>query len=35
LAWREVDTIYGFEKENDALEWNKDESQSWLAERKS
>lgn len=30
--WRggEVDTIFGFEKEADALDWIKEKSQAWL-----
>jgi hypothetical protein len=30
--WRggEVDTIYGFERESDALQWIKEKSQAWL-----
>lgn len=33
VMWRggEVDTIFGFEKEADALEWIKEKSQGWLA----
>lgn len=33
--WRggEVDTFFGFEKENDALDWIKEKSQGWLYER--
>ncbi len=32
VLWRggEIDTIYGFETEHDALEWIKEKSQSWL-----
>jgi hypothetical protein len=35
VMWRggEVDTIYGFEKENDALQWIKEKSQGWLVEQ--
>jgi hypothetical protein len=29
----EVDTIFGFEKEADALEWIKEKSQAWLIEQ--
>jgi hypothetical protein len=29
----EVDTIFGFEKEADALEWIKEKSQGWLIDR--
>lgn len=31
VLWRggEVDTIFGFEKEGDALEWIKEKSQAW------
>ncbi len=34
--WRggEVDTIFGFEKEADALHWIKEKSQEWLLETK-
>jgi len=34
--WRggEVDTIFGFEKEADALQWIKEKSQAWLLETK-
>lgn len=34
VLWRggEVDTIFGFEKEADALEWIKEKSQGWLLE---
>ena len=37
VMWRggEVDTIFGFEKEGDALEWIKEKAQGWLNERKS
>ena len=36
VLWRggEVDTIFGFEKEADALEWIKTKSQAWLLETK-
>jgi hypothetical protein len=36
VLWRggEVDTIFGFEKEADALQWIKDKSQGWLLENK-
>jgi hypothetical protein len=36
VLWRggEVDTIFGFEKEADALQWIKDKSQAWLRENK-
>jgi hypothetical protein len=36
VMWRggEVDTIFGFEKEADALAWIKDKSQAWLLEAK-
>jgi hypothetical protein len=32
VLWRggEVDTIFGFEKEEDALQWIKEKSQAWL-----
>jgi hypothetical protein len=35
VLWRggEVDTIFGFEKEADALAWIKEKSQAWLAEQ--
>jgi hypothetical protein len=35
LMWRggEVDTIFGFEKEADALEWIREKSQDWLVDR--
>jgi len=29
----EVDTVYGFESENDALQWIKEKSQAWLVEQ--
>jgi hypothetical protein len=34
--WRggEVDSIYGFEKEADALEWIREKSQAWLLENR-
>jgi hypothetical protein len=37
VMWRggEVDTIFGFEKEADALQWIKEKSQAWLIERSS
>jgi IS1 family transposase len=36
VMWRggEVDTIFGFEKETDALEWIKEKSQGWLLDTK-
>jgi IS1 family transposase len=36
VLWRggEVDTIFGFEKEADALTWVKEESQGWLLEHR-
>jgi hypothetical protein len=36
VLWRggEVDTIFGFEKEADALQWIKEKSQAWLLETK-
>jgi len=36
VMWRggEVDTIFGFEKEADALEWIRTKSQAWLLEAK-
>jgi IS1 family transposase len=35
VLWRggEVDTIFGFEKEADALQWIKEKSQGWLMEK--
>jgi hypothetical protein len=35
VLWRggEVDTIFGFEKEEDALQWIKEKSQGWLLEQ--
>jgi hypothetical protein len=35
VMWRggEVDTIFGFEKEADALQWIKEKSQAWLVEQ--
>jgi IS1 family transposase len=37
VMWRggEVDTIFGFEKEDDALQWIKEKSQSWLIEHQA
>jgi hypothetical protein len=29
----EVDTVYGFESENDALHWIKEKSRAWLLSR--
>jgi hypothetical protein len=36
VMWRggEVDTVFGFEKEFDALMWIKEKSQGWLADNK-
>ena len=36
VLWRggEVDTIFGFEKETDALEWIKTKSQAWLIDHR-
>jgi hypothetical protein len=36
VMWRggEVDTIFGFEKEADALQWIKEKSQAWLPEHR-
>jgi IS1 family transposase len=36
VMWRggEVDTIYGFEREDDALEWIKEKSQVWIVENR-
>ena len=36
VMWRggEVDTIFGFEKEPDALQWIKEKSQAWLIDQK-
>jgi hypothetical protein len=35
VLWRggEVDTIFGFESEHDALEWIREKSQGWLLEQ--
>ena len=35
VLWRggEVDTIFGFEKEADAMQWIKEKSQAWLVEQ--
>jgi hypothetical protein len=35
VLWRggEVDTIFGFDKEADALQWITDKSQGWLIEK--
>jgi hypothetical protein len=35
VLWRggEVDTIFGFEKEADALQWIREKSQAWLVEQ--
>jgi IS1 family transposase len=35
VLWRggEVDTVFGFEKEEDALQWIREKSQAWLIER--
>jgi hypothetical protein len=35
VLWRggEIDTIFGFEKEADALQWIKEKSQTWLLEQ--
>jgi hypothetical protein len=37
VLWRggEVDTIFGFEKEDDALRWIKEKSQGWITQQKS
>lgn len=37
VLWRggEVDTIFGFEKEADALEWIRIKSQGWLLDNKT
>jgi len=37
VMWRggEVDTIFGFEKEADALQWIKEKSRAWLLEHRS
>jgi IS1 family transposase len=37
VMWRggEVDTIFGFEKEADALQWIKEKSQAWLIEHRA
>jgi hypothetical protein len=34
LRGGEVDTIFGFEKEADALQWIKEKSQAWLIENR-
>jgi hypothetical protein len=36
VLWRggEVDTVFGFEKEDDALQWIKDKSRGWLLEHR-
>ncbi len=36
VLWRggEVDTIFGFENEEDALTWIKEKSQGWLLEHR-
>jgi hypothetical protein len=36
FMWRgvEIDTIFGFEKEADALQWIKEKSQAWLLENR-
>jgi hypothetical protein len=34
MSGGEVDTIYGFESEDDALQWIKEKSQGWLIEQK-
>jgi IS1 transposase len=36
VLWRggEVDTIFGFEKEDDALQWIKEKSQGWLLQQR-
>jgi hypothetical protein len=36
VLWRggKVDTIFGFEKEGDALEWIKEKSQAWLLQNR-
>jgi len=35
VLWRggEVDTIFGLEKEADALQWIKEKSQAWLVDK--
>jgi IS1 family transposase len=37
VLWRggEVDTIFGFEREDDALQWIKEKSQGWLLDKKN
>jgi hypothetical protein len=37
VMWRggEVDAIFGFEKEDDALQWIKEKSQEWLIANKN
>ena len=36
VVWRggEVDTIFGFDKEADALQWIKEKSRGWLIEKR-
>ena len=36
VLWRggEVDTVFGFDSENAALEWIREKSQAWLLENK-
>jgi len=36
VMWRrgEVDTVFGFEKEADALQWIKEKSRGWLLARR-
>jgi hypothetical protein len=36
VMWRggEVDTIFGFEKEDEALEWIKTKSPTWISEQR-
>jgi hypothetical protein len=37
VMWRggEVDTIFGFEREADAMQWIREKSQSWILEAKA
>ena len=37
VMWRggEVDAVFGFEKEADALQWIKEKSQAWLVDNKA
>jgi hypothetical protein len=37
VLWRggEVDTVFGFEREDDALQWIKEKSRTWLLDRQT